>query len=83
MHFVTVRPKIARLLRDGSLVFGGLAGFLFAGGGAFWAAAAGLATWAALQVLAVLVESLVVWEHSPKSVPPEVREGDRTGAESN
>lgn len=64
MHFVTVRPKIARLLRDGSLVFGGLAGFLFAGRGAFWAAAAGLTTWAALQVLAVLVESLVVCEHS-------------------
>lgn len=62
MNFVKVQPKIVRVLRDGSLVFGGLAGFLFADRGALWAGAAGLTMWTALQALALLVECLVVRE---------------------
>jgi|GEM_PF-5919496 len=60
MDFDVARPKLARGLRDGSWLFGGLAGLLLAEQGVLMAAIAGLAVWIFAQALAVVVESIVV-----------------------
>src|SRR5690606_30405461 len=60
VDFALSKPKVARSLRDSSWVLGALVGFLSWGLGALGAALAGLGVWTAIQILAVVVESIVV-----------------------
>ena len=60
MDFELIKPKVARSLRDSSWVLGALVGFLSWGLGTLVAALAGLGVWTVIQILAVVVESIVV-----------------------
>lgn len=60
MAFEQIKPKIARILRDSSWILGTLAGFLFWGAGLLVAVLTGLGVWLVIQILAVVLESVVV-----------------------
>jgi len=55
-----IKPKVARSLRDSSWALGVLVGFLSWELGPLVAALTGLGAWLVLQILAVVVESVVV-----------------------
>lgn len=60
MDFEAIKPKLARGLRSGSWLISIVVGVLFAGHGLVWAALCGVAVWIAFQVLAMVVESVVI-----------------------
>ena len=60
MNLELIKPKLVRSLRDSSRVLGVLVGFLSWELGPLVAVLAALGTWLVLQVLAVVVESVVL-----------------------